>query len=161
MDNHWEHEVAALLRDLSSAQSDLLALLGEKRQHLLKPDATKLQAMQPREQALLERLQACHDRRAQLLKQAAVEGLPANSLTSLAEAITPPGRSEVKTQLTQAARQSRLLQHQSLAQWVLVQRSMLHLAQMLEIIATGGHLRPTYGKEDPTGATGTLVDHAA
>jgi hypothetical protein len=161
MDNHWENEVAALLRDLSSAQSDLLSLLADKRSQLLKPNAEALQAMQPREQALVERLQACHDRRTNLLKQAAVEGLPATSLTTLAEAVTPSGNSPVKAQLTQAARQSRLLQHQSLAQWVLVQRSLLHLSQLLEIIATGGQLRPTYGKEDLSGATGTLVDRAA
>jgi hypothetical protein len=39
----------------------------------------------------------------------------------------------------------RVLQHHSLANWVLAQRRLLHVAQSLEIIATGGRMRPTYG----------------
>lgn len=161
MEIHWEQEVATLLADLSSVQADLLALLAEKRKHLVQPNPSALQALQPREQALIGRMQACHDRRANLLKQAAVEGLPASDLTSLAGAVAPGGTQPLAAQLSQASQRSRLLQHHSLTQWVLVQRSLLHLSQMLEIIATGGQMRPTYGKEDPTGATGTLVDHAA
>ena len=54
-----------------------------------------------------------------------------------------------------------LLQHHSLANWVLAQRSLLHISQLLEIIATGGRLRPTYGKSEPVLARGALVDQEA
>ena len=60
----------------------------------------------------------------------------------------------------EAAGKSRLLQHQSLTNWVVVQRTLLHLSQLLEIIATGGRLRPTYGKESPAASGGALLDHA-
>jgi hypothetical protein len=55
----------------------------------------------------------------------------------------------------------RLLQHHSLANWVLAQRSLLHVAQMLEIIATGGRLQPTYGNGESSMSGGALVDHQA
>ena len=50
-----------------------------------------------------------------------------------------------KPAFDEAAERSRLLQHQSLTNWVLVQRSLLHLSQLIEIIATGGRPKPTYG----------------
>ena len=55
----------------------------------------------------------------------------------------------------------RLLQHQSLTNWVLAQRSILHLSQLLEIIATGGRLQPTYGRDESSASSGALVDREA
>lgn len=161
MEIFWEHEVATLLGDLSAVQDDLLALLAEKRGYLLASDTVALLSLQPREQALVMRLQTCHDRRASLLKQAAADGLPATNLKSLVGAIDSPHRRDIQRQIQQSAQRAHLLQHQSLTQWVQVQRTLLHLSQLLEIIATGGQTRPTYSKEDPDGATGTLVDRAA
>jgi hypothetical protein len=53
------------------------------------------------------------------------------------------------------------VQHHSLTNWVLVQRTLIHLSQMLEIIATGGRMKPTYGEGGRTDAGGSLVDQAA
>jgi hypothetical protein len=54
-----------------------------------------------------------------------------------------------------------LLRHQSLVNWVLVQRHLIYLSQLLEIIATGGRLEPTYEKEGTLSAHGGLVDSEA
>jgi hypothetical protein len=43
---------------------------------------------------------------------------------------------------------------------VVVQRTLIHLSQMLEIIATGGQMQPTYGKKESVQARGALVDRA-
>ena len=48
----------------------------------------------------------------------------------------------------------------SLAQWVAVQRTVLHLSQMLEIIATGGRSQPTYGMGVGSQRSGALMDQA-
>ena len=58
-------------------------------------------------------------------------------------------------------KRTRVLRHHSLTNWVLVQRTLIHLSQMLEIIATGGEMQPTYGKEESVHARGALVDRAA
>jgi hypothetical protein len=52
----------------------------------------------------------------------------------------------------------RLLQNQSITNWVLAQRSLLHVSQLLEIIATGGRLQPTYGEGETVNAVGSLQD---
>jgi hypothetical protein len=63
--------------------------------------------------------------------------------------------------LRQASHRARLLQHHSLVNWVLVQKTLIHLSQLLEIIATGGRLQPTYQRDGTVQATGALVDRAA
>jgi hypothetical protein len=67
----------------------------------------------------------------------------------------------MQASIREATNRTRLLQHQSLTNWVLVQRSLLHLSQLIEIIATGGRLKPTYGNGSDRQSSGALVDRAA
>lgn len=156
----WDTELATLLAELSDIQTELLAMLSDKRAWLLNADLEALSAMRSREAELVGRLQACHERRLALLARAASEGLPSANLTSLAAALPSEQRQHLTPQLREASARIRLLQHQSLTNWVLVQRTLLHLAQLLEIIATGGRLKPTYGKNDCAPTGGSLVDQA-
>jgi FlgN protein len=128
---------------------------------LVTSDHEALRGMAVREQQLLDRLQSCHDRRQQLLSRASDEGLPADSIRTLSEHLPADSRSELQASIRAAADRSRILQHQSLTNWVLVQRTLVHLSQMIEIIATGGRSRPTYGKGSDRAASGALVDRAA
>jgi hypothetical protein len=161
MSDNWETEIGALLSELSDVQSTLLDTLHEKRRILATNDHEGLAAMASREQALVERLQACHERRQQLLSRAGDEGLPADSIRSLSGHLPAESRGRLQASIREAADRSRLLQHQSLTNWVLVQRTLLHLSQMIEIIATGGRPRPTYGKGSDRAQSGALVDRAA
>lgn len=156
----WEHRLTELLGELSEVQSDLLALLEEKRQLLVARDQDALAAMQPREEGLLERLAECQRRRQRLLDAAAAEGLPSRDLRQLAGALPADERQRMRPAIRDAQQRTRLVQHQSLANWVLVQRSLLHLSQMVEIIATGGRKAPTYEKSGPSAVGGALVDRA-
>jgi hypothetical protein len=160
-ENQWEIELAGLLTELSLAQGDLLDLLAEKRRLLVAADAQGLLALQSREQELVSRLQACHVQRGRLLERAAEQGLPFDSIRSLAAAMPQPGRKRLNQQVVAASARTRLLQHHSLTHWVLAQRSLIHLSQLLEIFATGGRQRTTYGKGPSPGGSGSLVDQAA
>lgn len=160
MEIRWDEELAALLTDLSSVQAELLDLLTRKRQLLVSADLDGLAEMQPDEERLAAHLQACHDRRAGLLQQAAEQGLPSTSVRDLTAALPRQQRQDLTSQVKRTAARARLLQHQSLANWVLAQRTVLHLSQILEIIATGGRLQPTYGKDNALAAGGSLVDQA-
>lgn len=157
----WELEISALLNELSGTQSELLSLLEDKRRLLVAADVAGLQALADRERAVVVRLQACQDHRARLLAHAAEERLPADSIRSLAKAMSPAVRKELGERVDDAANRFRLLGHHSLSNWVLIQRSLLHLSQLIEIIATGGRRRPTYGKSEAARAGGALVDQAA
>jgi flagellar biosynthesis/type III secretory pathway chaperone len=161
MNENWETDIAALLAELADVQSAILAILGEKRQLLATGNHEALSAIAGREQTLIERLQACHERRQQLLARAESEGMPADSIRSLSDQLPAARRDRVQAGIREAADRSRLLQHQCLTNWVLVQRTLLHLSQLIEIIATGGRPKPTYGKGSDCQSSGALVDRAA
>ena len=161
MSDGWESEIGSLLTELADVQSALLETLHEKRRILATNDHQALTAMAGREQALIERLQVCHNRRQELLSSANEEGLPADSIRSLSDRLPAESRDRMQASIGEAADRSRLLQHQCLTNWVLVQRTLLHLSQMIEIIATGGRPRPTYGKGSDRAQSGALVDRAA
>lgn len=156
-----ETDISAFLAELSGTQSEMLKLLVEKRELLVKHDGDGLAAIAPREELLVERLQSCLTKRAELLARAENQGLPHRNLRELAGSISGSNRAPLAQNVQQASSQTRILQHQSITNWVLVQRTLIHLSQMLEIIATGGRPQPTYGKGDPASSSGALVDQAA
>lgn len=156
----WESDIAELLAELSAVQSELLAFLAEKRQALADVNVELLPTFEQREADLLARLQRCHEQRGELLSRAADEGLPADSIRSLSVVVPQGRRAPIDAQVHQATLQARLLQHHSLTNWVLAQRSLLHLSQVLEIIASGGRLQPTYGKGNQSASAGVFLDQA-
>lgn len=157
----WESELADFMTDLSSVQNETLEVLARKRECLAGIDAEGLAALAGREEELMNRLQQCLHRRAELLEKADRQGLPADSIGALAKALPSGGKGSLDKQVKEANCRTRLLRHQSLTNWVLVQRTLLHLSQMLEIIATGGKKRPTYSKDDASECGGALVDRVA
>jgi len=160
MQTAWETEIAAFLADLTDVQDQTLDTLRRKRRHLVSLDTKSLAAMAPEEDQLLVRLQQCLDRREELLARASREGMPAQNIKALVKAVPQKDPKPLKASVQSATSRMGLLQHESLTNWVLVQRTMLHLSQLLEIIATGGRLQPTYEKGKPAAASGALVDRA-
>ena len=160
MDFSWETEITDLLSQLSGTQEQLLALLDRKREALVKRDHQGLQQLAGDEQLLCQQLQDCQQRRQQLLAKAEEQGLPSDSIRSLAQALPTESGANLAKPLEQSQEQARLVRHQSVAQWVAVQRTLLHLSQMLEIIATGGRGQTTYGKGGVSVSSGALMDQA-
>lgn len=161
MDTAWASELAELLTDLLATQDELINVLTRKRRMLVEVDTGGLAALAQQEEDLTGRLQQCLQRRQSLLQRAAAEGFPSNSIGSLTRALPHGQQGELGSQVKLANARSRLLQHHSLTNWVLVQRSLLHLSHMLEIIATGGRMQPTYEKGECAPTSGALVDRAA
>lgn len=156
-----ETEIAGLLDELSDVQRDLLDVLEAKRECMASNDTKGMMDLHPQTEALCDRLRICHERREDLLSQAKQHGLPGENLGRLASALPTAQRGQVKRQLQDASSRMRLLQHNSLTNWVLAQRTILHLSQLLEIIATGGQLQPTYSKDETSESRGALVDREA
>jgi hypothetical protein len=158
--NSWEGEIASLLGNLAHVQRDLLDVLAEKRRVLATGNLDAINAIAAREADLIPRLQACQDIRQDLLARAADDGLPADSIRSLTAALPSSGRVRMQSDVEQAQHRSRFLQSECLTNWVLVQRMLLHLSQLIEIIATGGQQKPTYGNGSERQGSGFLVDRA-
>jgi hypothetical protein len=160
----WETELAELLTELTSVQDDLLTLLQKKREQMMAPDLGALERTEDDQRQLCARLEACQQHRQRLLRLAESRGLPAASIRQLTGSLKDldrDRRGQLNAQIQHASARMRLLQHHSLTNWVLAQRSLLHLTQILEIIATGGRLKPTYGEQSSELAAGSLVDRAA
>lgn len=155
-----ENDLVELLEELSSTQSELLQLLAAKRKCMVKSDLEGMQSLEERQVRLCERLELCQQRRSELLLSARGQGVAAETLSQLALRLEGSPNASLGKQTRQAASRMRLLQHESLTNWVLAQRTLLHLSQLVEIVATGGQLQPTYGKQG-SGARGALVDRAA
>ena len=156
-----ETDCGYLVDEPSSGADGWLNSLTGARDAMVAGELEQLEALGQQESELGERLEACHRRRGELLAQAARHGLPSDSISQLAQAAAASERRALGEQVGQARARTSLLRHQSLANWVLAQRSLLHLSQLLEILATGGQTKPTYSKEESPHARGNLVDHAA
>ena len=157
---NWESALAALLERLSACQRELLSLLATKRDLIVQRDHQALALLATREQELGAELRACQESRQGLLEQASADGLPGKSLADLTAALPRATSARLRGSVAEARSRSRLIQHECLAQWVAVQRTVLHLSQMLEIIATGGRSQPTYGKSRGAERGGSLIDQA-
>jgi flagellar biosynthesis/type III secretory pathway chaperone len=161
MDTTWEPELAKFLNDLMSVQEDTLGMLSRKRQMLVTADTAGLAAIVPEEESLIQRLQECQQRREDLLRRAEQAGLPSKSLQALTHALPKSQRDTLSPNMKSAVARARLLHCESLTNWLVVQKTLLHLSQMLEIIATGGRIQPTYGEDGTAAVSGSLVDRAA
>ncbi len=153
-----EAEVASLLNDLLAGPGELMAVLNRKRNLLGTMDREGLAAIAGDEQRMLGVLQDCLTRRQALLARAAGEGLPSGSIQALTNALPPPHRAPLARQVAAAGSRARLLQTQSLTNWIIIQRTLIHLSQLLEIIATGGRIQPTYGKAGSSRCGGVLLN---
>ncbi len=158
--SEWEAALAEFLTELSAVQGELLDLISAKRLRLAAADLEGLASLGMREQELTARLQACQERRVKLLREAPSQGLPGDSLQSV-HARLPSRQPSLEKNVRETAARARLLQQESLTNWVITQRTLLYLSQLLELIGTGGRRSPTYSKGAPAGATGALVDRAA
>ena len=155
-DERIESELDAFLQSLDRAQQDLIDLLAAKRRCAAEGDWEGLDRLRGRHDELLARLDAMTGRREELLRQAAAAGYAARDLTDLARHL--PRRAALDQRLRQATARMRLVQHESLAAWVVTQRAVLHLAHLLELLATGGEPRPTYGRHPQEAGAGAMVD---
>lgn len=143
-----ESMIADLLEDISNAQQEMLDHLNQKFSALKQRDVKALEAIQTDEEQLLRRLENCQTRRDELIKFANQNELSGNDLTEIAQSLPAEQSSEIKQKIGETHRQTKLLKHQGLTNWILAQRSLVHVTQILEIIATGGRMRPTYEKRE-------------
>ena len=158
----WETELSRFLSELLTVQDATLAHLKQKRELLRTSDVAGLAEANAEGGRLCERLQACLERRAELLALAANEGIQVDSITSLVDSLPSEARRTVRGQARETNARARLLKHYGVTNWVVTQRTLLHLSQILEIIATGGRRKPTYNKNAAAMAAvgGNLVDEA-
>ena len=143
-----ELDIAALLEDISSAQQDMLDHLDQKFTALKHRDVTALQDLQKHEEDLLRKLSQCQNRRLELIDNANENEHKGKTLAEITQSLSSENSLNLTQKIKQTEHQNKLLKHQGLTNWILAQRSLVHVTQILEIIATGGKMRPTYEKRE-------------
>ena len=157
----FEQETAQFLQTLSDVQADLLNVLHRKREQMVANDLEAMQETMVSEQELVERLENLRDTRHNLLANAKGQGLPSDSLHSLARSFGDSESGELAQKAHNAKNTLLHIQNETLTNFVLAQQTVLHLSQLLQIIATGGRIKPTYEAENASSQGGTLVDQDA
>lgn len=161
-------ELARFVSTLENVQQELLALLAVKRKALDAFNSDELIGLSGQESALAARLQALVSRRAELLEQARQGGFAAATLSELAGAIgkhvadarVRAALEMLQTRIVRSQERTSQLQKECWVHWIISHRCYNHYTDLLEMIAHGGRLAPTYG--DSLSATGgSLLDAAA
>ena len=155
-------QIEEFLDSLSVVQDATLEFLIRKGDLLGKSDTKGLAEIAGEEQTVMDRLHGVFEQRHQILQQAKEADLPCDTLELLAARLDreTPG-STLEERCRESIRKSRLLQHQSLANWILAQRTAVHLSQLIEIIGTKGKPGQTYNRhhgKEKSYTGGTLVD---
>ncbi len=157
----WDSDFTSLLDELTEVQTELLAVLEQKRRLLGQMDSDGLDAIQDREGALIGRLQHCQERRQLLLDQASAVGTTAPNLRTLARARGSERHRASEPRLQQAQLQARLLQHHALTNWVIAQKTLLHLTHLLEIVRNRRPITTDlWTDRGSRAASGLLFNHA-
>ncbi|MCL2303751.1 MAG: flagellar protein FlgN [Planctomycetaceae bacterium] len=155
-------QIQEFLDKLSVVQDATLDFLKRKGDLLGKSDAKGLTEIADEEQTVMDRLHGVFELRHQILQQAKEADLPSDTLESLAARLDKenPGNA-LEERCRDSIQKSRLLRHQSLANWVLAQRTAIHLSQLIEIIGTKGKPNSTYSRhhnKEKSYTGGSIVD---
>ena len=153
-----EQQVARLLTDLTDIQSQLLEVLRGKREAVVSRNEQDYRQLLEQEQQIYQSLERVGLERAQLLQQAHENGIQGETLQEVAEHLPQSSKAGLTQRIGKANEMTQTLRFEQLTNWVVDQQCLLYVSQLLEMIATGGRLRPTYAKSE-FGMRGSLLDH--
>lgn len=155
-----ETEIARLLDQVTQIQSNLLEILRAKRVAMMKGDIQEQRRLLSEEANIYESLSRVNQERSVILEHAHSAGLEGSTLKDVSRRLPEPRGTELSKRIGEAGKVAQTLRLEQLTNWVADQQCLLHVSHLLEIIATGGRLRPTYGKSE-YGVRGSLLDHEA
>lgn len=154
----------AFFRELITAQDRTIDVLKRKQEMLVRPEKEKLESIGREEATVLAELERIQALRGAILNDAAGQGSKAETIQLLCEKLFP-SQPEWRKLLESVEHRSRRLRFLATTNWTMTQRSMIHLAQMLEMIETKGQGKTTYKPQNGTDATqnsgGGFVDRVA
>lgn len=155
-----ETQIARLLDRLTGIQSQLLDVLKAKRAAMVSGNIQEQRRLLGEEAEIYASLSQVNEDRREILERAHSAGLEGKTLQDVSLRLPEPQGTELSRRLGEAGKVTQSLRLEQLTNWVADQQCLLHVSQLLEIIATGGRIRPTYGKSE-YGMRGSLLDHEA
>ncbi|MDR0391349.1 MAG: flagellar protein FlgN [Planctomycetaceae bacterium] len=152
------------LSQLTEVQELAISVLGEKQVFLVDSGNLELEEVSVREGELVTRLREIQDKRQAILRRAEKSGTKAESITVLCQLLFPTNLN-LRKQINDAKQRSRQIHFLALSNLTMMQRSISHLGQIMELIETRGLGKTTYPntaiKSDNHNGSSGIVDRVA
>ena len=161
-------DIDGFLTGLEETQTELEALHTRKRAALGSARSEELLTLASLEQELVRQLHEHQRRRQRILLQAQRQGTPARDLSELIEHTANDGdgteadRGQLQSRIAELKDIASRLRHGSWVHWIIAKRTCQYHAELLELIAQGGHKQTVYAETpaNPEASGGVILDHS-
>ncbi|MAT16756.1 MAG: hypothetical protein CMJ46_15975 [Planctomyces sp.] len=150
-------KIRSYLVELVNAQTELMNLFREGGVALYGDNPHQIQQFVQQKTELVQKMSLKLQQREGLLKRAQAAGYKALSLQEVVAQLPVEETEELRQLIDLSTRLTLHLRQESWKQWVFLQRSHQHHAEVLELIAHRGQKSPTYHEKSPREATGGAI----
>ena len=151
------------LHQLAEAQEQTVAVLRKKQAILVKPSKEAIALITVEEEEALEKMQEALKRREIILTTARLQNIPGETIEQLCEHFFPRNV-EIQKLLDTVKHRTHQIQLLAYTNWTMSRKSMIHIAQILELLETRGQGKTTYHPQPNANADKShsgLVDRVA
>jgi len=149
------------LKRLVEAQDQMLAVLREKQAILVHPAKEAIALISVAEEKALEKMQRILEQREELLTAARLQNIPGNSIEQLCGHLFPRNI-DVHKLLNESRHRTQQIGLLAYTNWTMSRKSLIHIAQILELLETRGQGKTTYHPQANTDTSrGSFVDRVA
>ncbi|MCA9040693.1 MAG: hypothetical protein KDA65_10130 [Planctomycetaceae bacterium] len=150
-------KIRSYLMELVKIQTELMTLFRDRGRYFYGENPNQIQEFVQNKTELVQKLNQKLLQREQLLKRAQEAGLKAHSLQEVIARLPEAEIEELKKLLEVSIQLTMHLRQESWKQWVFLQRSHQHYAEVLDLIAYQGKKSPTYDEKPSRGTTGGAI----
>jgi hypothetical protein len=156
-----KNDILDFLKRLVETQNKMLAVLQKKQKVLVQPEKNLLSAVTAEEKEAAEEMQQILQRREELLTSARLQNIAGNSIERLCEHFFSRNF-EVQRLLDETKHRTQQIRFLAYTNWTMTRKSMVHIAQILEMLETRGEGKATYNPQPNTGTSRSgFVDRVA
>ena len=146
------------LQKLNETQIQMLAVLHKKQAILVRPEKEAIALITHEEQQSLGAMQSILQQREDILTAARLQNIRGDSIEQLCGHFFPHNI-EVQKLLDETKYQTEQIRLLAYTNWTLSRKSLIHVSQILELLATQGRGKTTYQPRQPAG--GSRVNRVA
>ena len=156
-----KEDIQNFLKQLIEAQHQMLAVLQKKQKILVNPEKEAVAAISVEEEQTLAAMHHMIERREELLTAARLQNVPCETIEQLCEHFFPR-HLEVQKLLNEVKHLARQISFLGFTNWKMGRQSLIHIEQILELLATRGQGITTYHPQSQAvSARGVSVDRIA
>lgn len=141
----WLDDVDRFSEVLEATQQELLATLRQKRQALVTGSVAEMQTLNQMALEVSQRLKSLTGWRTELLSQAHRAGYPDETLTDVLSREMSVRHDQLRARFAAVQQRFGEARREAWIQWIIAQKAGGYYADVVELLAQGGHRSPVYG----------------